>query len=40
MTVSGDEAEFGSFNIFNKVAQAEWDTLLFFFGVILCVGGH
>lgn len=27
------------FNIFNKVAQAEWDTLLFFFGVIFCVGG-
>ncbi|MFT7246179.1 MAG: NhaD family Na+/H+ antiporter [Candidatus Azotimanducaceae bacterium] len=39
MTVSGDEAEFGSFNIFNKVAQAEWDTLFFFFGVIFCVGG-
>ncbi|MCS5586004.1 MAG: sodium:proton antiporter NhaD, partial [Gammaproteobacteria bacterium] len=27
------------FNIFNKVAKAEWDTLLFFFGVILSVGG-
>lgn len=27
------------FNIFNKVANAEWDTLLFFFGVIFCVGG-
>ncbi|MGB5835046.1 MAG: sodium:proton antiporter NhaD [Thiohalocapsa sp.] len=27
------------FDIFNKVAQAEWDTLLFFYGVILCVGG-
>jgi NhaD family Na+/H+ antiporter len=27
------------FNIFNKVARAEWDTLLFFFGVIFCVGG-
>jgi NhaD family Na+/H+ antiporter len=27
------------FNIFNKVAKAEWDTLLFFFGVIFCVGG-
>tara|TARA_R110001592_G_scaffold133640_2_gene348980 strand:+ start:2133 stop:3503 length:1371 start_codon:yes stop_codon:yes gene_type:complete len=30
---------FTEFNIFNKVAQAEWDTLLFFFGVIFCVGG-
>lgn len=27
------------FNVFNKVAKAEWDTLLFFFGVILSVGG-
>ena len=29
----------GYFNVFNKVAQAEWDTLFFFFGVIFCVGG-
>ncbi|MFT7687020.1 MAG: NhaD family Na+/H+ antiporter [Candidatus Azotimanducaceae bacterium] len=27
------------FNIFSRVAQAEWDTLFFFFGVIFCVGG-
>ncbi len=27
------------FDIFRKVARAEWDTLLFFYGVILCVGG-
>lgn len=27
------------FDIFSKVARAEWDTLLFFFGVIFCVGG-
>lgn len=27
------------FDIFRKVAGAEWDTLLFFYGVILCVGG-
>jgi len=27
------------FDIFKRVAQAEWDTLLFFYGVILCVGG-
>lgn len=28
-----------AFDIFNKVARAEWDTLLFFYGVVLCVGG-
>ncbi len=27
------------FDIFQRVAHAEWDTLLFFYGVILCVGG-
>ena len=27
------------FNIFDKVAKAEWDTLLFFYGVLMCVGG-
>lgn len=27
------------FDIFGKVAKAEWDTLLFFYGVVLCVGG-
>ena len=27
------------FDIFNKIARAEWDTLLFFYGVVLCVGG-
>jgi len=26
------------FDIFNKVKRAEWDTLLFFYGVVLCVG--
>lgn len=36
------EAELGSpvaFDVFNNVARAEWDTLLFFYGVVLCVGG-
>ncbi len=28
-----------AFDIFKKVARAEWDTLFFFYGVILCVGG-
>ena len=27
------------FDIFRKISNAEWDTLLFFFGVIVCVGG-
>jgi len=27
------------FDVFNRVARAEWDTLLFFYGVIMCVGG-
>ena len=26
------------FDIFNKISRAEWDTLLFFYGVVLCVG--
>lgn len=29
----------GGFDVFNPVARAEWDTLLFFYGVVLCVGG-
>ncbi len=28
-----------AFDVFRKVARAEWDTLLFFFGVVLSVGG-
>jgi Na+/H+ antiporter NhaD/arsenite permease-like protein len=28
-----------AFDIFKSVARAEWDTLFFFYGVILCVGG-
>lgn len=27
------------FDVFRKVARAEWDTLFFFYGVMLCVGG-
>jgi len=29
----------GPFDIFHRLARAEWDTLLFFYGVVLCVGG-
>jgi NhaD family Na+/H+ antiporter len=27
------------FDVFRSIARAEWDTLMFFYGVILCVGG-
>ncbi len=33
------ESEQDEFDVFDRVAQAEWDTLLFFYGVILAVGG-
>ncbi len=35
----GHVGDTGAFDSFRFVAQAEWDTLLFFFGVIMCVGG-
>ena len=28
-----------TFDIIRKIEHAEWDTLLFFYGVVLCVGG-
>ncbi len=28
-----------AFDIFHQLQRAEWDTLMFFYGVILCVGG-
>lgn len=28
-----------AFDVFRHIARSEWDTLLFFYGVILCVGG-
>ena len=31
--------EVESFDIFDKIARAEWDTLFFFYGVIMAVGG-
>lgn len=40
-----DDSEYGqvgdvaAFDSYRAVARAEWDTLLFFFGVIMCVGG-
>lgn len=35
---AGRERE-DSYNVFEIIARAEWDTLLFFYGVLLCVGG-
>jgi len=34
----GDASESG-YDFFRRLARAEWDTLLFFYGVVLCVGG-
>ncbi len=31
--------QFVPFDVFSRIAMAEWDTLLFFYGVVLCVGG-
>lgn len=27
------------FDVFKRISHAEWDTLLFFYGVVMCVGG-
>lgn len=37
--VQGQAGEVPAFDSFREIARAEWDTLLFFFGVIMCVGG-
>ena len=35
----GEIGDVSPFDSFREVARVEWDTLLFFFGVIMCVGG-
>ena len=35
----GEIGDTSPFDSFRAVARVEWDTLLFFFGVIMCVGG-
>ena len=35
----GHAGEVPAFDSFREIARASWDTLLFFFGVIMCVGG-
>ncbi len=36
---SGDNQPAGPYDIYANLQKAEWDTLMFFYGVILCVGG-
>jgi Na+/H+ antiporter NhaD/arsenite permease-like protein len=36
---NGEAGDVVPFDVFSFIARAEWDTLLFFYGVILCVGG-
>jgi NhaD family Na+/H+ antiporter len=36
---AGDIEDAMPFDIFQKMARAEWDTLMFFYGVVVCVGG-
>lgn len=38
ITESDAEGTF-RFDVFHQLARMEWDTLLFFYGVVLCVGG-
>ena len=35
----GQVGDVGAFDSFREISRIEWDTLLFFFGVIMCVGG-
>ena len=35
----GTAGDVSAFDSFRQIARVEWDTLLFFYGVILCVGG-
>ena len=35
----GEIGDTSPFDTFREVSRVEWDTLLFFFGVIMCVGG-
>jgi NhaD family Na+/H+ antiporter len=39
MEVTKESEKAPQFDIFGQLARAEWDTLMFFYGVVLCVGG-
>ncbi len=36
---NGHVGDVAAFDVFRSIANAEWDTLLFFYGVVMCVGG-
>jgi Na+/H+ antiporter NhaD/arsenite permease-like protein len=38
-STDGEISDILPFDMFRPVARAEWDTLLFFYGVVACVGG-
>jgi len=38
-SLNGDLSNPIPYDIYSKLARAEWDTLFFFYGVILCIGG-
>ena len=38
-SANGDISNPIPYDIYSKMARAEWDTLFFFYGVVLCVGG-
>ncbi|MFU8788353.1 MAG: sodium:proton antiporter NhaD [Methylobacter sp.] len=38
-SIPGTEGSGSGFDVFSQIAKAEWDTLFFFYGVIMCVGG-
>ena len=39
LSVEQGVAQPAVFNVFKALERAEWDTLMFFYGIILCVGG-
>lgn len=39
LTIKNQNPEEPPFNVFENIKRIEWDTLLFFYGVVLCVGG-
>ena len=39
VSMSGERSETHRFDVFSQLASMEWDTLLFFYGIVLCVGG-
>jgi len=39
LSIEGIKQEGKPFNIFKQLERAEWDTLMFFYGIILSVGG-